>query len=152
VSRPETVGGVLGLIALLVGLGGCTGTPLGNRLGESFGPLPTSPAATPTPTPPTSTAPATTKPATTKPASTTNPTTTPTPKAPTPPPATTIPTAAPARAVATVPYRVVLRLPRTDPAAPAEALTQALRAADLPFEVETIERLKTPEEVPQRAR
>jgi hypothetical protein len=54
--------------------------------------------------------------------------------------------------VATVPYRVVLRLPRTDPAAPAEALTQALRAADLPFEVETIERLPTGDEAPTRAR
>jgi hypothetical protein len=43
---------------------------------------------------------------------------------------------------------VVLRLPRTDPAAPAEALTQALRAAELPFEVETIERLQTGDEAP----
>jgi hypothetical protein len=41
-----------------------------------------------------------------------------------------------------VPYRVLLRLPATDPAAPAEALTRALRAANLPFEVETIERVR----------
>ena len=40
-----------------------------------------------------------------------------------------------------VPYRVTLRLPRADPAAPAEVLTRALRAAGVPFEVETIERM-----------
>jgi hypothetical protein len=40
-----------------------------------------------------------------------------------------------------VPYRVTLRLPRADPAAPAEGLTRALRAAGVPFEVETIERM-----------
>lgn len=43
--------------------------------------------------------------------------------------------------VTPVPYRVVLRLPMADPSAPAEALTRALRAANLPFEVETIERV-----------
>ncbi|MEB3318255.1 MAG: hypothetical protein VKO39_08985 [Cyanobacteriota bacterium] len=41
-----------------------------------------------------------------------------------------------------VPYRVTLRLPRADPSAPAEAVTQALRAAGIPFEVETIERVQ----------
>ena len=40
------------------------------------------------------------------------------------------------------PYRVILRLPSADPSAPAEAVTKALRAAGLPFEVETIERLQ----------
>ena len=40
------------------------------------------------------------------------------------------------------PYRVILRLPSADPLAPAEAVTKALRAAGLPFEVETIERLQ----------
>jgi hypothetical protein len=39
-----------------------------------------------------------------------------------------------------LPYRVILRLPRADPSAPAEAVTRALRAAGIPFEVETIER------------
>ena len=39
------------------------------------------------------------------------------------------------------PYRLLLRLPAVDPAAPAEAVTQALRAAGILFEVETIERL-----------
>ncbi|MCT0224231.1 hypothetical protein [Synechococcus sp. CS-1328] len=39
------------------------------------------------------------------------------------------------------PYRVTIQLPQADPAAPAEALTQALRAAGLSFEVESIERV-----------
>lgn len=39
------------------------------------------------------------------------------------------------------PYRLLLRLPAADPAAPAEAVTQALRTAGILFEVETIERL-----------
>ena len=38
-------------------------------------------------------------------------------------------------------YRLLLRLPAADPAAPAEAVTQALRAAGILFEVESIERL-----------
>ena len=45
-----------------------------------------------------------------------------------------------------LPYRLVLKLPAVDPSAPAEAVTQALRAAGLPFEVETIERIKEPPE------
>jgi hypothetical protein len=42
------------------------------------------------------------------------------------------------------PYRVTLRLPRADPAAPAELVTRALRAAGVSFEVETIERMPAP--------
>jgi hypothetical protein len=42
---------------------------------------------------------------------------------------------------AAAPYRITLRLPQADPAAPAEVVTQALRAAGVPFEVETIERM-----------
>lgn len=127
---------------MLVALGGCSGTPLGTRLGDSFGPVPTPPEVptanqTPAPTP---TAPPT-------PTTTATPAASPTPKTPPPAPTATAPTTAPTPtpappATATVPYRVVLRLPRTDPAAPAEALTRALRAADLPFEVETIEKLQ----------
>ncbi len=44
-----------------------------------------------------------------------------------------------------VPYRITLKLPGADPSAPAEAVTEALRAAGLRFEVETIERIPTPE-------
>lgn len=40
------------------------------------------------------------------------------------------------------PYRVTIRLPQADPSAPAEGVTQALRTAGIPFEVETIERVK----------
>jgi len=39
------------------------------------------------------------------------------------------------------PYRVTILLPQADAAAPAEVVTQALRAAGVPFEVETIERV-----------
>ncbi|MCP9884494.1 hypothetical protein KBY97_05045 [Synechococcus sp. ATX 2A4] len=46
---------------------------------------------------------------------------------------------------AAVPYRITLKLPGADPSAPAEAVTKALRAAGLRFEVETIERIPTPE-------
>jgi len=41
------------------------------------------------------------------------------------------------------PYRVTIRLPQADPSAPAEVVTEALRAAGVPFEVETIERMST---------
>ena len=40
------------------------------------------------------------------------------------------------------PYRVTIKLPAADPAAPAERVTEALRAAGVSFEVETIERVK----------
>lgn len=49
---------------------------------------------------------------------------------------------------APVPYRVTLRLPQADPAAPAEVVTEALRGAGVPFEVETIERLGVPSAAP----
>jgi hypothetical protein len=42
---------------------------------------------------------------------------------------------------AAAPYRVTIRLPRADPSAPAEVVTEALRSAGVPFEVETIERV-----------
>ena len=43
-----------------------------------------------------------------------------------------------------LPYRVTIRLPEADPSAPAEAVTKALRATGVAFEVETIERITTP--------
>jgi hypothetical protein len=49
--------------------------------------------------------------------------------------------AVPAR-LAPAPYRITLRLPGADPSAPAEAVTEALRAAGLSFEVEMIERVR----------
>jgi hypothetical protein len=47
----------------------------------------------------------------------------------------------PAATVRPAPYRVTIRLPQADPSAPAEVVTRALRAAGVPFEVETIERM-----------
>ncbi len=49
----------------------------------------------------------------------------------------------PARAqpLSPAPYRVTIKLPGADPSAPAEAVTRALRAAGVSFEVETIERI-----------
>jgi hypothetical protein len=47
-----------------------------------------------------------------------------------------------------LPYRVTIRLPEADPSAPAEAVTKALRATGVAFEVETIERITTPGSAP----
>jgi hypothetical protein len=47
-----------------------------------------------------------------------------------------------------MPYRVTIRLPEADPSAPAEAVTKALRATGVAFEVETIERITTPGSAP----
>jgi hypothetical protein len=43
--------------------------------------------------------------------------------------------------LAPAPYRITIKLVGADPAAPAEAVTEALRAAGVPFEVEMIERV-----------
>ena len=50
-----------------------------------------------------------------------------------------------------VPYRITLKLPLADPAAPAESVTQALRAAGLRFEVEMIERVQPASSSPSAA-
>ena len=141
---PKGLGAVLPLL-LALGLGGCSNTPLGQQLGNSFGPTPESapgaaakpldkqkPADQPKPTPETNPAgeqkQGGQKQGQQKPVELTKPVLEPKPMAETKP-------------VTPVPYRVVLRLPMADPSAPAEALTRALRAANLPFEVETIERV-----------
>ena len=149
--RPEGLGAGLPLL-LALALGGCSNTPLGQQLGNSFGPAPESaPGAAakplvqpkpvlpakpglaaksgdqPKPTPEAKPA-GGQKPGQQKPVELTKPALEPKPMAETKP-------------VTPVPYRVVLRLPMADPSAPAEALTRALRAANLPFEVETIERV-----------
>ena len=41
-----------------------------------------------------------------------------------------------------VPYRIIIRLAASDPSAPAEAVTNALRRADVAFSVERIERIE----------
>ncbi len=117
-------------VGFICALGGCSNTPIGEQLGNSFGPSPDLPKAK-------SQSPTLPKP------------TLPPPKPELPKAELPKPEAKPLEvqkpltpAAAPVPYRVVLRLPATDPAAPAEALTRALRAANLPFEVETIERVR----------
>ena len=115
------------LLLCAAALAGCQGTPLGDQLSRSFSsPLPEAAPATET----ASAIPAEPKkeeeprPVAQKPA----------PKPPEAP-------AAPRPSAPPAPYRVTIKLPAADPSAPAEVLTQALRAAGLAFEVETIERV-----------
>ena len=138
-------------LLLALTLAGCSGTPFGDRLAGSFSALQAqSPAASPplpSSTPPSSTPPATTPTPTQPTPSTTAPTGKPTETKPTATkPEATKPEAtkpaAPQPARGAMPYRVTLRLPQADPSAPAEGLTEALRAAGVAFEVETIERLQ----------
>ena len=112
------------LVLLAAALAGCQGTPLGDQLSRSFSsPLPAA-APAPTPTQPAEPKKEEKKPVAQKPA----------PKPPEAP-------AAPRPSAPPAPYRVTIKLPAADPSAPAEVLTQALRAAGLAFEVETIERV-----------
>jgi hypothetical protein len=178
-ARPLLSGG----LALL--LGGCSGTPFGDRLAGSFSSPPsTSPSTAPTGAP---TAAPTGAPAG-------NPTADPTapgaapgappavqsgagpgangaakpdanpaaktaagPAAPPPPSGSPaqVPGAKQTPAAATnlqpAPYRITLKLPQADPAAPAESVTQALRAAGLRFEVEMIERVQPTSSAPGAA-
>jgi len=115
------------LLSLPLLLSACGGTPFGDALSRSFSGAPAAPAATAPVT--RSTAPATPAP---------------TPAAPKPAAgqaAAALPVAPAAPAVRPAPYRVTIRLPQADPSAPAEVVTKALRAAGVPFEVETIERM-----------
>lgn len=129
---------VLALLLLPGALAGCSGTPFGDQLANSFSAAPgrsQAPAAAANPQAsgqPAATAPrnpqqpaGAQQPAQAKPAAV----------RPAPPRPPQLPSAAPA------PYRVTLQLPAADPSAPAEAVTQALRAAGVAFEVETIERI-----------
>jgi hypothetical protein len=130
---------------LVLALAGCSGTPFGDTLSRSFSApaAPAGPAPAANPAEPTKPARAANPARAAKPANPASPS----------PPVTPAPTAAAAPAPATpaqprqapaaapAPYRVTLQLPGADPAAPAEAVTRALRAAGVSFEVETIERL-----------
>ncbi|PWL21563.1 MAG: hypothetical protein DCO99_10960 [Synechococcus sp. XM-24] len=112
------------LVLLAAALAGCQGTPLGDQLSRSFSsPLPEAPPAA-APTQPAEPKKEEKKPVAQKPA----------PKPPEEP-------AAPRPSAPPAPYRVTIKLPAADPSAPAEVLTQALRAAGLAFEVEAIERV-----------
>lgn len=143
----------VGLVAfLLAALAGCTNTPLGERLAGSFG-APATPAAgagvAPAPAPGTAPAPAT---ASASPASPAPPNADAAAKpggaaAAKPPGAGAAKPAGetaskPAKpAAASAAYRITIKLPGADPSAPAEVVTEALRAAGVSFEVETIERM-----------
>ncbi|WP_295457919.1 hypothetical protein [Synechococcus sp. UW140] len=128
--RLEAVLRLVFAVGFICALGGCSNTPIGEQLGNSFGPSPDLPKAksqSPTLPKPTLPPPKPELPKAELPKAEAKPLEVQKPLTP---------------AAAPVPYRVVLRLPATDPAAPAEALTRALRAANLPFEVETIERVR----------
>ena len=127
-------------------LGSCSGNPIGERLAAGFDPPATSPVQPPAqPSLPAQPAP----PATVK---ASPPAALPAPAKPDAPPqglakAKPVPpkasTTKPIAGSSSVPYRVTLKLPAADPAAPAEAVTEALRAAGVRFEVETIERIRS---------
>ena len=121
---------------LMLMLGGCSGTPFGDQLSRSFSNpgAPTSGTAARPTTNPAAPATGTSGQSATR----ANPTPVQDTKA-------TTPKQAAKTAVATtlqpVPYRVTIKLPAADPSAPAEVVTQALRAAGVSFEVEMIERV-----------
>jgi hypothetical protein len=126
---------------LVLALSGCSGTPFGDALSGSFS-RPADPVAQPSAPATASPAPATPQATATSPAAPS-----PAPKTPAapagekPPAAKPAASAKPAAAAKPAPYRVTIRLPEADPSAPAEVVTQALRAAGVPFEVEMIERM-----------
>lgn len=119
------------LLTLPLLLSACGGTPFGEALSRSFSRAPAAPPATaPRPLTPANPAPTPASPA--RPAAN---------EPPARPPAAATPETPVAPAVRPAPYRVTIRLPLADPSAPAEVVTKALRAAGVPFEVETIERM-----------
>ena len=129
---------------LLLMLGGCTGTPFGDQLSRSFsnpGTPTTGGAARPAASPAAPAAPAASNP--NQPG---KPAAAPEAKgaasnAPSAPVKAEKPSA-PAATLQPAPYRVTIKLPSADPSAPAEVVTQALRAAGVSFEVEMIERVR----------
>lgn len=123
-------------------LAGCSGTRFGDQLADSFSsppPATSNPSATATASRPSGPAGAA------RPVSTPRPVASPAASPSTPASGTRSPGAPPAPptlpAAAPAPYRLTIRLPLADPSAPAERVTQVLRAAGVPFEVETIERV-----------
>jgi hypothetical protein len=126
------------VLALALPLAACTGTPFGEQLSDSF-------SAPPSGEQPGASGPAAPIPGQRPQASTSIPSArnaapaaSGTPPSAAPPPNPPVPGPA---ALPPAPYRLILRLPAADPAAPAEAVTEALRAAGVSFEVETIERV-----------
>jgi len=166
---PGTLAAALVLMLLQTG---CTGTPFGESLGRSFpaagspeqpavqqGAASPAPQANPAPTgtgsqpapvaltppggqPPASGAAAVAQKSSTAPGATKTTAGTPAMAQGASQVGTSAPAARP------LPYRVTIRLPEADPSAPAEAVTKALRATGVAFEVETIERITSPGSAP----
>ena len=123
-------GRTFGSLLCALALAGCSGTRFGDQLARSFSAPPAQPAQPVSPAP---------NPATATPASKAA-----SPKAASPKKAEPKPVEAKPPAVnpsKPAPYRITIQLPSADPAAPAEAVTEALRAAGVSFEVEMIERV-----------
>jgi hypothetical protein len=123
-------GRTLGSLLCALALAGCSGTRFGDQLARSFSAPPAQPAQPVSPAP---------NPATATPASKAASSTAASPKkAETKPVEAKPPAVNPSKPA---PYRITIQLPSADPAAPAEAVTEALRAAGVSFEVEMIERV-----------
>jgi hypothetical protein len=146
---PQLRPALLMLPLALISLSGCSGTPFGDQLSRSF----SQPSASPPPA---------TRPAATASSSGSGPSGT-KPGSPVASPATQAPAAGaadgqlpaaarrpplPAAVATPAPYRVTIQLPAADPSSPAEAVTDALRAAGVAFEVESIERVPASAEPP----
>ena len=128
-------GRTFGSLLCALALAGCSGTRFGDQLARSFSAPPAQPAQPVSPAP---------NPATSTPASKAAAPTSAAPTAVSPKKAEPKPVEAKPAAVnpsKPAPYRITIQLPSADPAAPAEAVTQALRAAGVSFEVEMIERV-----------
>ena len=123
-------GRTFGSLLCALALAGCSGTRFGDQLARSFSAPPAQPAQPVSPAP---------NPASATPASKTASPTAASPKKAEPKPLEAKPPAVNPSKPA--PYRITIQLPSADPAAPAEAVTQALRAAGVSFEVEMIERV-----------
>ena len=124
----------------------CAGTPVAEQLERSFAVPEERPAQPAAPAPASETSPTKTSPAADRPAE-------PAPKAASRPesqdkeePKESVPEEKPQPAVSQpqpkAPYRITIRVAGVDPAAPAEAVTRALRDADVGFAVERIERVE----------
>ena len=133
----------------------CAGTPVAEQLERSFAVPEARPAQASAPVPVVKTSPAVVSPSVASP-SVASPTaeglSTPAAEAVSLPEATDAPDPVPQPKPRTVssqrlpqapaPYRITIRLAGADPAAPAEAVTRALREADVGFAVERIERVE----------
>lgn len=128
-------GRTFGSLLCALALAGCSGTRFGDQLARSFSAPPAQPAQPVSPVP----NPATATPASKAASPPTGASTPASPKKAEPKPVEAKPAAVNPSKPA--PYRITIQLPSADPAAPAEAVTQALRAAGVSFEVEMIERV-----------